>query len=48
MRQVLAGLAELGDTAAQATFELGNDSVMGSFQLAGLGPFSDLDPQRVL
>jgi len=48
MRQVLAGLAELGDTVAQATFELGDDPVMGSFQLAGLGPFSDLDRQRVL
>jgi len=48
MRQVLAGLVELGDTVAQATFELGDDPVMGSFQLAGLGPFSDLDRQRVL
>ena len=48
MRQVLAGLVELGDTVAQATFELGDDPVRGSFQLAGLGPFSDLDRQRVL
>ena len=48
MRQVLAGLVELGDTVAQATFELGDDPVMGSFQLADLGPFSDLDRQRVL
>ena len=48
MRQVLAGLAELGDTVARATFELGDDPVMGSFQLAGLGPFSELDQQRVL
>ncbi len=48
MRQVLAGLAELGDTVARATFESGDDPVMGSFQLAGLGPFSDLDRQRVL
>ena len=47
-RQVLAGLTELGDTVARATFELGDDPVMGSFQLAGLGPFSDLDRQRVL
>ena len=48
MRQVLAALAELGDTVARATFELGDDPVMGSFQLASLGPFSDLDRQRVL
>jgi len=48
MRQVLADLAELGDTVARATFELGDDPGMGSFQLAGLGPFSDLDRQRVL
>ena len=48
MRQVLAGLVELGDTVVRATFELGDDPVMGSFQLAGLGPFSDLDRQRVL
>ena len=48
MRQVLAGLDELGDTVARATFESGDDPVMGSFQLAGLGPFSDLDRQRVL
>ena len=48
MRQVLADLAELGDTVARATFELGEDPGMGSFQLAGLGPFSDLDRQRVL
>jgi len=48
MRQVLAVLAELGDTVPRATFELGDDPVMGSFQLAGLGPFSDLDRQRVL
>ena len=48
MRRVLAVLAELGDTVARATFELGDDPGMGSFQLAGLGPFSDLDRQRVL
>ena len=48
MRQVLAALAELGDTVARATFELGDDPVMGSFLLASLGPFSDLDRQRVL
>ena len=48
MRQVLAALAELGDTVARATFELGDDPVMGSFQLASLGPFSALDRQRVL
>ena len=48
MRQVLASLTELGDTVAQATFELGDDPVMGSFQLACLGPFADLDRQRVL
>jgi len=48
MRQVLAALAELGDTVARATFELGDDPVMGSFQLASLGPFSELDRQRVL
>ena len=48
MRQVLAGLAELGDTATRANFELVDDPLMGSFQLAGLGPFSDLDRQRVL
>ena len=48
MRQLLADLAELGDTVARATFELGDDPGMGSFQLAGLGPFSDLDRQRVL
>ena len=48
MRQVLADLAELGDTVARATFELGDDPGMGSFQLAGLGPFSDLDRERVL
>ena len=48
MRQVLASLTELGDAVARATFELGDDPVMGSFQLAGLGPFADLDRQRVL
>jgi Lon protease-like protein len=48
MRHVLAGLAELGDKVTPATYDLGDDPVMGSFQLAGLGPFSDLDRQRVL
>lgn len=48
MRQVLAGLAELGDKVTPATYDLGDDPVMGSFQLASLAPFSDLDRQRVL
>lgn len=48
MRQVLAGLAGLGDRVTQATSELYDDPVIGSFQLAGLGPFPDLDRQRVL
>jgi Lon protease-like protein len=48
MRRALAGLTELGDTVACSSFELGDDPAAGSFQLAGFGPFSDFDRQRVL
>ena len=48
MRRVLADLAELGDTVARATFQLDDDPSIGSFQLAAVGPFPDLDRQRVL
>ena len=40
--------AELGDATVAATIELTDDPVLGSFQVAAVGPFGPVDQQRVL
>jgi uncharacterized protein len=48
LRRVLALAAELGAENADATAEVSDDPVLGSYQVAALGPFGPLDRQRLL
>lgn len=48
MRRVLSDLDEFGDAVTPETFELGDDPTLWSFRLADLGPFAELDRQRLL
>ena len=48
MRRVLPDLAGLEELVAPATVDLGADSAHWSFRLADLGPFTELDRQRLL
>ena len=47
-RSVLAGLNELGEPVADATFEVADDPALGALQLAALAPVSIHDRQRLL
>jgi Lon protease-like protein len=48
VRGVLAGLSELGEPVAEATFEVADDPALGGLQLAALAPISIHDRQRLL
>jgi len=48
MRSVLAALSELGESVADATFEVADDPALGALQLAALAPISIHDRQRLL
>ena len=48
LRRVLALAAELGAENADATAEVSDDPLLGSYQIAALGPFGPLDRQRLL
>jgi uncharacterized protein len=48
LRRVLALAAELGADAADATVEVSDDPILGSYQVAALGPFGPLDRHRLL
>jgi Lon protease-like protein len=45
---VLALKAELGDPAVDATVELTDDPVLGSFQAAAVAPLGPADQQQLL
>jgi Lon protease-like protein len=48
LRRVLALKAELGDPAVDATVELTDDPVLGSFQAAAVAPLGPADQQELL
>ena len=48
VRGVLAGLSELGEPVAEATFEVADDPGLGVLQLAALAPVSIHDRQKLL
>jgi Lon protease-like protein len=48
LRRVLALKAELGDPAVDATVELTDDPVLGSFQAAAVAPLGPSDQQELL
>jgi len=48
VRGVLAGLSELGEPVADATFEVADDPALGALQLAALAPVSIHDRQKIL
>jgi len=48
LRRVLALKAELGEPAVDATIELTDDPVIGSYQVAAVAPFGPLDQQALL
>lgn len=48
LRRVLALRSELGEPAPPATVELPDEPVMGTYQVAAVGPFGPADRQRLL
>ena len=48
LRRVLALTRELGDPAADATIELSDDPVLGSYQASAVAPLGPADQQRLL
>lgn len=48
LRRVLALRSELGDPGQPSTVELSDDPVLGTYQVAAVGPFGPADQQRLL
>ncbi|HEY2812223.1 MAG TPA: LON peptidase substrate-binding domain-containing protein [Acidimicrobiales bacterium] len=48
LRRVLALKAELGDPSAEATIELSDDPVLGSYQACAVAPLGPADQQKLL
>ena len=48
LRRVLALKAEVGDAAVEATIELADDPMLGSYQASAVSPFGPADQQRLL